>query len=163
MMQLIALPIGGVAFVLVGWLWILATPVMENSFYLIPLGAALFSLLPLHELLHALAHPDFGMSRKTLLAVWPSRLVCYAHYDGPRSRERLLTGLALPFLVITVIPLVISILSGHASLFIAFLSCLNAFGAGGDLFGILLLLWQVPRHARVFNQGWRTYWSRTIQ
>jgi hypothetical protein len=68
----------------------------------------------------------------------------------------------MPFLVITVLPLLIALVTGHASILVAFVSSLNALGAGIDIFGVVLLLWQVPRHANVFNQGWRTYWSQTI-
>jgi hypothetical protein len=163
--QLIAIPIGGVAFVVVGWLWIHATPVMKNlggnpNRLVVELIASMFALIPVHELLHAVVHPDFGMTRKTVLAVWPSHLLCYTYYDGPRSRERLLIGMVMPLLVITFLPLVIGIVSGHASVIIAFVSSLNALGAAVDIFGIGLLLWQVPSCANVMNQGRQTYWSQ---
>jgi sterol desaturase/sphingolipid hydroxylase (fatty acid hydroxylase superfamily) len=168
LVQLFAIPLGGIVFVIVGWLWIHFTPVMKNlngvnpNVLVVELIAAMLVLFPIHELVHAFMHPDFGLSRKTVLGVWPSRLVCYAHYDAPRTRERLLACLAMPFLVITLLPLLIGIVTGHASILVAFVSSLNALGAGIDIFGIILLFWQVPRHANVFNQGWRTYWSQTI-
>jgi hypothetical protein len=166
-MQLFALPIGGLALVLVGWLWIHATPVMKHlggypGALIFMLIAAMLVLILIHELLHAAVHPERGMSRKTVLGVWPSRLVFYAHYDGPRSRERLVLAVAMPFLVMTLLPLAIGIASGHATITLAFLSSLNALAAGGDLFAIGLLLWQIPRHANVFNQGWRTYWGSAL-
>jgi hypothetical protein len=133
----------------------------DPNLLLVKLILAMFALFPLHEFLHAVVHPDFGMSRKTVLGVWPSRLLCYAHYNGPRSRERLVMGFAMPFLVITCLPFVISIVSGHASITVAFLSSLNAVGSGIDIFGICLLLWQVPPHANVSNQGSQTCWRQT--
>jgi hypothetical protein len=159
--QLFAIPLGGIFFVIVGWLWIHFTPVMKNAVVnLAVLIVSMFVLFPIHELVHAVMHPDFGLSRKTVLGVWPLRLLFYAHYDGPRTRERLLASLVMPFLVITVLPLLIALVTGHASILVAFVSSLNALGAGIDIFGIILLFWQVPPRANVFNQGWRTYWSQ---
>jgi hypothetical protein len=166
-MQLFAWPIGGIAFVIVGWLWLHETSAMKHlgnnprllAFVLV---VAMLALIPVHEFLHALIHPRFGMSRKTVLGAWPTHLLFYAHYDGPMSRERLATCTATPFLIMTVAPLLISIIAGHASIVIAFVSTVNALASGADIFAVGTLLWQVPRRTKIFNQGWRTYWSRTI-
>lgn len=163
-MQLFAWPIGGIAFVSVGWLWLHETQAMKHlgnnpTALLVGLIIALLAFIPIHELLHVFTHPDFGMSRKTVVGAWPSRLLFYAHYDGPRSRERLIVCIAAPFLMMTVAPLLIALLTGHASVIIAFVSTLNALASGADIFAVGTLLWQVPRGTNVFNQGWRTYWA----
>jgi hypothetical protein len=162
-MQMFALPIGGAVCAVVALFWLHATPVTKNPD--INLAAILISLvllLPIHELLHAVVHPKFGTSRHTFIGVWPSRLVCYAFYDGVLSRNRLIATLGMPLLVITFLPLAAGMVFGHASVTVAYISSLNALAAGGDIYGICLLLWQVPRRANVFNEGWRTYWSAGI-
>lgn len=159
-MQLFAIPIGGVALVLVGLLWIHATPVTKHPVANLPwMIGGMFAIFPIHELLHAVVHPKFGASRNTIIGAWPSRMLFYAHYDGVLSRNRFIAILAMPLLLISFAPLLAGILIGHASVTVAFLSSLNALAAGGDIFGIALLLFQVPRGAMVFNQGWRTYWA----
>jgi hypothetical protein len=163
-MQLFAWPIGGLAFVIVGWLWLHGTQVMKHlgnnpNALLAELIVAMFTFIPIHELLHAITHPDFGLSRKTVVGAWPSHFLFYAHYDGPRSRERLVLCTATPFLIMTVAPLLFSLITGHANIILAFVSTVNALASGADIFSICVLLWQVPRHANVFNQGWRTYWA----
>jgi len=164
-MLLFALPIGGVAFVIVGWLWLHETLAIKNlgnnpEALLVELLAVMFALFPIHEFFHVVTHPDFGMSRKTVLGVWPTRLLCYAHYDGVLSRNRFIVIFAMPLFVITIAPLFIAIISGHASVLVAFLSSLNALGAGVDIFSIVILLWQVPSGAKVVNRGGQTYWNQ---
>jgi hypothetical protein len=86
----------------------------------------------------------------------------YAHYSGPLTRNRFLAVFAMPLLVITVLPLVIAALGlVPKALFlpVAWFSTWNAMAACGDIFGIALILFQVPRGAIVQNQSWRTYWK----
>jgi hypothetical protein len=94
---------------------------------------AMFALFPIHEFLHVITHPDFGMSRKTVVGEWPSHFLFYAHYEGPRSRERLIVSTATPFLLMTVLPLLVSIIFGRASIIVAFVSTLNALASGADI------------------------------
>lgn len=166
-MQFIAVPIGiGVAF-LVGYCWhiIGLSPVRFQAPH--P-GLVLFLfllsfvvLILVHELLHAVVHPHFGRSRATIIGAWPSRGLFYAHYSGPLSRERFLAIFAMPFLVITVLPLIVAATGFLPPGFIivaAWFSTWNALFACGDHFGMALILSQVPRGAIVQNQSWRTYW-----
>ncbi len=159
-MQVFALPIGAIACVIVAALWIYCTPVtinpVANPTLLI---LCLISLIPVHELAHALIHPGLGLSRQTVIGFWPSRLIAYAHFDGKLSRERFLMILAMPVVVLSLLPLLCCLVLKHGSVTLAFFSSLNMLAAGGDLFGIGLLLWQVPRKATVLNEGWKTYWK----
>lgn len=160
MMQLIALPFGVVFGAIVGALWIYATPVTKNPVaHPVLMIGGMVALFPIHELMHAIVHPGFGFSRHTTLGLWPSRLLAYAHYDGIISRNRFIAILAMPFLVISILPLLICIVLGHASVTIAFISSLNALGACIDILGICILLFRVPSNAIVRNHGWRTYWN----
>ncbi|MBK6900621.1 MAG: hypothetical protein IPH09_15675 [bacterium] len=57
------------------------------------------------------------------------------------------------------VPLFACAVAGHSSTLLAFASTLNAFFACGDMFGVGLLLSQVPTGATVRNQGWKTFWK----
>jgi hypothetical protein len=163
LMQVFALPLGFVTFVLVGFLWLLTTNlelgVLDSPGFL-ALGLASFiPLIVLHELIHAMIHPRRGKSDRSILGFWPSRLLFYAHYDGELTRNRFVAILAMPMLVITFAPLTFATITGRSTALVAWVSTWNAFFACGDLFGIILILLQVPRRAKCHNQGWRTYWK----
>ena len=126
---------------------------------------ALFSIpaiIVVHELLHAVAQPHWGLSASTVIGVWPQRLVCYAHYSGPLSRDRFLVVFVAPFLVISLLPLLVVALVDlpQPARFVAmWCSVWNGAFACVDLLGIGFLLFQIPRRAIVQNKGWRTYWK----
>src|SRR6185503_13338146 len=103
-------------------------------------------------------HPGSGDSADSVLGFWPSRLLFYAHYVGELTRARFIAILLMPLLIISFVPLVVCAIIGHSSGLLAFSSALNALCACGDIFGVGLLLFQIPSDARVRNQGWRTYW-----
>ena len=168
LMQLFAIPLGIASFAGIGLLWLRATPL--NLKLLATPGfpsQGLMSFIPLivvHELIHAAVHPQCGRSEATILGLWPSRLLFYAHYDGELTRNRFVNILAMPTIIVTVVPLVVAIMTNRSHALVAWVSTWNALFSCGDLFGILLLLFQVPSRAICRNQGWRTYWkSPTVQ
>lgn len=157
-MQFLALPVGIVSVVATCTLWLLftETELQFDNLSLILLTLAL--LIPIHELIHAAVHPQCGLSNESLLGVWPSRMVFYAHYSGELSRNWFIAILLMPFLIISLLPIFVYGIFGTAPDWLVFASVLNAFFSCGDQLGTLLLLWQVPRSAHVRNQGWNTYW-----
>lgn len=168
-MQLFATPIGVGLALLTGlcWLRVGATPAAlfadglpVPSFFV--LLAALSLLIVVHELIHAFVHPRAGRSPATIIGFWPKQVLFYAHYSGPLTRNRFLAILTMPFVVITLVPLALAAaipLSPTAIIVAAWFSTWNALFACGDLFGLALILFQVPRGADIQNQGWRTYWK----
>jgi hypothetical protein len=159
-MQCFALPIGMAASAAIILLWIYLTPVTKDpDVNPLLLGAVMLAVFPAHELIHALVHPGYGATRDSIVAAWPSRMLFYAHYAGELTCRRFVAVLGMPLLVISVLPLAISALSGHACVSVAFASAFNALAAGGDLFAIGGLLVQVPPSATVRNFGWRTYYA----
>jgi hypothetical protein len=145
-------------------------PLLGGLFYLVwpgePASAStgllllfLVGLIPVHELLHALCFPGGLKSPQTLIGVWPARLLFYAHYEGSMPRNRFLLTFVMPFLVLSLLPVVLVGLFQWPSLDLLFLSLVNGAAASGDIIGIFLVTFQVPRSAIVRNKGWRTYWK----
>ena len=170
LMQFLAFPIGIAVAGAVGYCWYLtglpAGRLKQDEFLVLLIGIVLSIpvLVVVHELLHAVAHPDFGFSRNSIIGAWPSKMLFFAHYSGPLTRDRFLAIFAMPFLVITVLPLVLAatgVLPPLGKLAAAWFSTWNALFACGDIFGFFVILAQIPRRAIVQNKSWRTYWKPT--
>jgi hypothetical protein len=115
-------------------------------------------LIIVHELLHAVFHPRFGTSPQTVIGLWPKHGVFYAHYKGEIGRNRFITLMLTPFIVISVLPLIAAAVFDIPSTWAAGISILNAMLACGDLLGASMIARQVPASAVVRNHGWRSYW-----
>lgn len=174
LMMWLSLPLGIVAAIAVAWAWVMlgkvqpgvsfqARSMVEAFGALAAALAALMALIAVHELLHAAAMPDFGLSRQTIIGVWPSHGMFYAHHDGPLTKERFLVVFLMPLLVISVLVPAACMLAGWKPAWLALLTILNALFACGDLFGVLLIFFQVPSGAICRNQGWMTWWRRPAQ
>ena len=119
-------------------------------------------LIFVHEVIHAVCYPGYGLGKETLIGCWPSRMLFYAYYNGPMSRDRFLTVFAMPFLVISVLPLALASLISLPEILssvLAWFSIWNAIFACGDMIGFALILFQVDRRALVRNKSWRSYWK----
>jgi len=167
LMQLLALPIGFGAFAAIGFLWFWTTPLsltrFESPDFLVCALISFVPLIAIHELIHAVVHPKSGRSDRSILGFWPSRLLFYSHYDGELTRNRFIAILAMPTVILTLLPLAVGMATNSSHELAAWLSTWNAFFACGDLFGIILLCFQVRRRAICRNKGWRTYWKCAIE
>ncbi|PIA73744.1 hypothetical protein CDR19_06175 [Ectopseudomonas toyotomiensis] len=111
-----------------------------------------------HEAIHAIMQPDRGTSALTTLGFWPSHLVFYAHYDGERSRANFLFGLVSPFLLLSVVPMLLAIAFQTNAWWVGALILGNAVASSVDLFGFFAVLLGTPKNSQVINNGWYTYW-----
>lgn len=166
LVQVIAIPVAVLAFLGLGM--VITLIVGSSPFPLILSFEALLwfiGLIPLHELLHLLAHPDFGCSHRSVVGVWISRLLFYAVYLGPMRHARFLTALAAPFVILSLAPLLVIALgraiplSGESLHSLTLLSLVNGVASAGDLVGLGLVGFQVPRGAILKDKGWKTYWK----
>jgi hypothetical protein len=159
-MQFLALPIAILVAALTTLLWFTITPLeIPREPLSVPAFLLLFaSIVVVHELVHAAVHPKAGRSAYSILGVWPSRLLFYAHYEGELSRNRFVAVLLMPLVVISFVPLLAAAAMQVTSVWAAYISVLNALAACGDVLGVGLILFQVPATAMVRNQAWRTYW-----
>jgi hypothetical protein len=169
LMQLFALPIAIALLAIFAFLWMRFVrmeplPILQESPVLF--GLAVIASFPLlifvHELFHAVAHPGYGLRPATIIGAWPEKLLFYAHYCGVLKRNQFLLVFAMPFLVISVLPLVIAavgILPPSLASVAAWFSIWNALFACGDVFGFFLVLAQIPSNSMVKNKGWYTFWK----
>lgn len=125
---------------------------------------ALLLFIPVHELIHALCHPKWGLSPNTLIGLWPSRLLFYAYYHGQVERNRLLVAFAMPFIILSLLPIALLAVLKYffpvvpLATTLAVLSFVNGAAASGDVIGFCLVLFQIPSRAIVRNKGWKSYW-----
>ncbi len=120
--------------------------------------------IPLHELVHLLTHPQFGRSNKSIFGLWLSRGMFYAHYEGAVSRNRFLSILAAPYLVLAWSPVIIlALISISVPIvyveILVMLALVNSVLPAWDVLGFFLLVSQVPSSACVKNKGWKSYWK----
>jgi len=159
-MQFVAFPLAIGMGGLMAVLWLFLTPLQADQMVSpIVLFSSFVGVIPIHELIHVAIHPHAGKSDASVLGFWPSRMLFYAHYTGELSRSRFIAILVMPLLIISGVPLIACVMAGRSSAFLAASSILNALFAYGDIFGVGLLLFQVPADARTRNQGWRTFWK----
>lgn len=118
---------------------------------------ALLLLVPLHELIHAIAYGCGLRSPDLLVGFWPSRVLPYVLYDAPLPRWRVLFMLSGPFLALTILPLALAALS-FATAGFCFFAVLHAALCAGDAMTAVRILPQMPRQAIIHNQRWQTYW-----
>lgn len=157
-MQFVAIPVLLVTAAAISLFLLHATPIPLWDVWKWVLPVFPFVVV-VHELVHALVHPGNGREEASLLGCWPSRLLFYAHYDAGLTRERFLAILLAPFIALTVVPLAWLALAKSDSLLLGAVAAANGVGACGDLLGVLLIVFQIPRGALVRNKGWRSYWK----
>lgn len=127
--------------------------------------AVVVLFIAVHEMIHALVHPAQGRTDKTIIGIWPSRLLFYAHYEGVLSRTRFLAVFAAPLVVLSLCPVpLIALLDAWGKwpaveMCLTVLSLINGLSSAGDALGMILIASQVPASAMVRNRGWRTYWK----
>jgi hypothetical protein len=165
---LVTLPIALGAAAGVSTLWHLAGVTFSQQFSALARGnalhtiALLVALVVVHEALHLLAHPRSGITNRSIIGASAKPFMFYAAYLGPMRRNRMVLMLAAPFLLLSVLPLAAY---GFTSLpltympTVALLGVVNSAMASIDLYGVALLLQQVPGGAVVQNDGWSTYWN----
>lgn len=123
------------------------------------LGA--LALIPVHELVHALAMPRPRQGEEIRLGWWRERWIFYAFFTGEQSRERLLTVLLAPLCLLSLLPLVVLRVAGVPAPNLSLILVAHAFLCGGDVVAGWLVARHVPARARVRNLGWQNYWKTT--
>jgi hypothetical protein len=164
-------------FVLVGWLIVVSMLAggSEEAVTVVdvppPWGAVLLALLlyiPLHELLHAVWHPQLGLSPRTVLVIWPKRLRFGVYYEGCMTRRRWLAMRLAPLIVLSIIPAGFLTLFHFISVsfaletFLNVLLLVNGIGSGGDIVAVVWVLRRVPSKTQICFFGGKAYWRPRV-
>jgi hypothetical protein len=124
----------------------------------------LLLFIPLHELLHAVWHPQLGLSCRTVLVIWPRKLRFGVYFKGCMTRRRWLVMRLAPLVVLSVIPAVLLTLfygypvSYALEVFLQVLLLVNGIGSGGDIVAVIWVLRQVPSESQICFYGGKAYW-----
>jgi hypothetical protein len=95
----------------------------------------LFLLIPLHEIIHILFGRDI---RKSEIWISIKPLIIYVVSDSLYTKLRLVVVLIMPFVILTVIPILISVLFNN--ILFLYIAYYNAIGSGGDFISIMRIL-----------------------
>jgi len=117
-------------------------------------------LIIVHELVHLLAHPHTGRSKHSILGFIPKRFSFYAFYGAELSRNRFLFMVSLPFLLISVLPMLAFSIIGPPPFWLGLVVVVNALISGGDLVAFGIVAFQLPRKALIRHQSWDAYWKK---
>ncbi len=120
--------------------------------------ASVAALILAHELAHAVSLPGFGLTTATTLGFWPKAVTPYVTYRGELSRIRHIAVGLMPFLLLSIAPLLAAAVTGWTPGWAVALTTLNALFSSGDLIGTAALMAQTPRSSIVRNQGLETWW-----
>ncbi len=126
--------------------------------FILSMGGFLAGLIFVHELIHALCCPQFGLTSETAMGIWPSKFIAYVSHSGPISVKRGIVLGSAPFLVLSVAPLLVAAMGGPHWTLLTLVSVVNALMCGGDAIIVVMILSQVPLNATLRNKGWDTWW-----
>lgn len=170
-LMLPAVPLGVAMAALVVWIWSLIVPLSElglddggfsTTITLLDLLRGtlyLMGFVLLHELLHAVPVMLTGLWDDLVIGFWPRHFVPYFATLGAVPRNVQLVSGSLPFVSLTLLPLLIVAWMPVHGLWLIALSTLNAAACGADLIVFLLYARQMPSAAMVRNQGYSTWWN----
>jgi hypothetical protein len=174
LLQVIALPVALFLLAIWGVLFFLTLPlnislqqIFASRVFLFGWLFIILILMPVHELLHAVVHPHWGTSSRTIIGLWLSKVVLYAHYEGEMYRNRFLLVFIAPYLILGLLPLGLLFLPGAALwtpdliILLGMISLTGSLLACGDIVGVVLLF-QIPSGATVRNKGLNTYWKPAV-
>ena len=116
-------------------------------------------LIPVHELLHAVCFKGGLTSQRVLFGLYPKLFACYAAYNGRITWHRYIIIAVFPFLILTVIPLVVVAVFQVECKYLVEIILVNGMAPAVDMLTIITILKQVPRQSIVFSSGMTTYWK----
>ena len=121
--------------------------------------------VPAHEFLHALFHPNFGLSSSTIFVAWPRKLRFGIYFEGRMSRRRWLAMRLAPLVVLSIVPTIL--LASPTGIWhnltiettLAVLLLVNALGSGSDVLGAAWVIFNIPKGSSLAFCGGRAYWK----
>jgi hypothetical protein len=115
-------------------------------------------LIVVHELIHLIFIPNFIKSENTYIGL--TTFGGYVYTKEAIKKYRLCLVYLAPFVFLSIIlNAILGILGLYNAPLIAFIF-FNSIGSSADMFGLTLVLLQVPKDACLLMNGIRTYWKR---
>ena len=115
-------------------------------------------VIPIHEVVHAISTPSWGMSDKTVVGFWPRKVLPYAIYTDALTRTHIIWFIFMPFLILTVFPATVMCLLRLDIPVLYYFILVNAGCSGADIVQVPIFLSQVPRGGIIRNKGFKSYW-----
>ena len=162
--QIRAIPIGIISLALFILLWKSFTPVIETlntvafPFIIFQNLVILVGAIIIHELIHAFFHPIFGLSKQSIIRIWPNKMFICTYYLGEITRNRSMLIQIMPFIILSVIPLIIAITIQISPICLAYLSVVNVLLACGDILAIIMTMREIPKGAIIRSTGWNGFY-----
>ena len=119
----------------------------------------LAAIIVLHEIIHLVAQPHMGLSNESYFGFLPKSFLAYAAYLGLLSRSRFLFIAAMPFFVITMLPIGAGLLGWIPENIVPIAlgaAILNGMASSGDMLISAIHLKRVPRNAMLFGSYYGT-------
>jgi hypothetical protein len=132
-----------------GFIWIINFPDILVAIIII------YAIIYVHEIIHLIFIPDFLHSGTTFLGL--SWFGGYAYTGEVITKVRYIVIGAMPFLLISVLFVVILGVTGHLTPLMKLVGIMNALGSSVDFFNILLVLLQVPDKSKIVMNGPLSY------
>jgi len=151
-----------VLIIVVGLIYLLYINFINQETFQLDTTLVLWVLLiiaPIHEFIHALFTPSWGMSNKTVIGFWPQRILLYAVYTETLKKKQILLFLIMPFCILSLFPLLIMFLFKLDNQILIYFIIVNAGLSSGDIIQLPILYFQLPKNSVVRNKGWKSYWK----
>jgi hypothetical protein len=132
-----------------GFIWIINFPDILVAIIII------YAIIYAHEIIHLIFIPDFLHSKTTYLGL--SWFGGYAYTEEVITKVRYIVIGTMPFLLISVLFVVILGVTGHLTPLMKIVGIMNALGSSVDFFTILLVLLQVPDKSKIVMNGPLSY------
>jgi hypothetical protein len=135
-------------------------PPPEELFKIFSLGLVMVIPVALFYLfLGILALPKGGLTSNTIIGYCPQKRSLYTHYEGAMSRHRFILVILTPMLLLGVLPLLLMPVYPTVISSLIYISFWGVLISGSNIFGLWLILYNVPGDTVIRNKGWKTYWK----
>lgn len=161
--HLLSLPVGALMALLVFVAWALLTPRFDIAFesgYKVTVAIALIYFLGM--VLQISTYPEMGLSNKSVLGLWPSRLTPYTAYASKLSKRQFIATSVLPFVMLSILPLLFAAVLRTSSGWLIFGSCLAA-GIYGTNVVLALPALRLPANCIIAGRGFQPYWRAHLE
>lgn len=160
-LHILSLPAGALVASLILVAWVLVMPKIQVVFspayqVILVVLATLAAGIPVR----LLSHPGWGFTSKSWVGLWPSRVAFYTAYSDELPKRNHVLQYSITFIVLSVLPLVVSVVFKFYSGWLVFVSCLSAFVFAVDVFIALFIAMRVPAHSVLSGRGFEAYWRR---